>query len=170
MDTLAPSIQTITVSRLVIGVLALLVSFNTVAESYEATVIGITDGDTVHVLRNSHTEVKIRLSEIDAPEKAQPWGRQSKQALSDLVYRQIVKVDVVTTDRYGRTVAKLIRDDGLDANAEMVRSGNAWVYRKYMLDHGLLDLETSARNAHRGLWSLPEEQIMSPWEWRRQSH
>lgn len=153
-------------ARLVLCVITFLISANVFGEQFTAQVIGITDGDTVRVMRAPSDQVKNRLSEIDAPEKAQPWGQRSKQALSDLVYRRTVTVEVVTTDRYGRTVAKLIRDDGLDANAEMIRGGNAWVYRKYMLDPGLLDLEEDARTARLGLWSMPDDQVMPPWEWR----
>jgi Staphylococcal nuclease homologue len=41
-----------------------------------------------------------------------------------------------TTDRYGSTVAR-IRCDGIDANAEMVRAGMAWVFDKYVTDRSL---------------------------------
>lgn len=103
--------------RLLLVSLTLLISLVSVAEDFTAQVIAVTDGDTVRVLRAPNTQIKIRMSEIDAPEKAQPWGQRSKEALSGLVYRQTVTVEVATTDRYGRTVAKSIRDDGLDVNA-----------------------------------------------------
>jgi endonuclease YncB( thermonuclease family) len=38
------------------------------------------------------------------------------------VFGQVVELQVVDTDRYGRTVAKVYRD-GLDINREMVREG-----------------------------------------------
>ena len=166
MDSLATSRSPSKLLQLTLMSLALLAGFNAGAESFKASVIGITDGDTVRVLRSSSEQVKIRLSEIDAPEKSQPWGQRSKQTLSDLVYRRTVTVEVVTTDRYGRTVANLILEDGRKANEEMVRSGNAWVYRKYMLDSALLDIEADARRNRRGLWSLTEDRIIPPWDWR----
>jgi endonuclease YncB( thermonuclease family) len=49
-----------------------------------ARVVGVTDGDTVTVLAGGQRRLKIRLAEIDAPEHDQPWGKQSKQALSKL--------------------------------------------------------------------------------------
>jgi endonuclease YncB( thermonuclease family) len=56
--------------------------------------------------------------------------------------------------------------DALNVNAEMVRQGAAWVYRKYNRDPSLLLLEREARSARRGLWALPETERTPPWEWR----
>jgi endonuclease YncB( thermonuclease family) len=137
------------------------------AEPYSAKVIGITDGDTLKVLTDQRKQVKIRLAEIDTPERKQPWGNKAKQALSDLTFQRMVTVMPVTTDRYGRTVAHLLVSD-LNVNREMVRTGNAWVYRKYLRDKSLLDVEADAKNANQGLWGLPEFQRVPPWEWRRQ--
>jgi len=53
-----------------------------------------------------------------------------------------------------------------DVNAEMVRRGAAWVYRRYSDDPALLHLEQEARTARRGLWALPEAERIPPWEWR----
>jgi hypothetical protein len=49
---------------------------------------------------------------------------------------------------------------------ELVREGNAWVYRKYTDDAVLYQLEAEARAARRGIWSLPQAQQTPPWEWR----
>ena len=73
---------------------------------------------------------------------------------------------MVTIDRYGRTVGKVYLED-LDINAELVRYGHAWVYRRYAKDKTLFDLEAEARENQLGLWTLPEEQRIPPWEWRR---
>lgn len=153
----------------IICAFALVIAASASASEFQAKVVAVTDGDTVRVLDDSQQQVKIRLSEIDAPEKDQPWGQRSKQALSDLVFGQAVTVKVVTTDRYGRTVAKLVLTDGMDVNAEMVRTGDAWVYRKYLLDPVLLEVEKEARGSKRGLWSLQDDQVLPPWEWRRRN-
>jgi micrococcal nuclease len=137
------------------------------AEPYSAKVIGITDGDTLKVLTDQRKQVKIRLAEIDTPEGKQPWGNKARQALSDLTFRRVVTVMPVTTDRYGRTVAHILVSD-LNVNREMVRTGNAWVYRKYLRDKSLLDVEADAKKANLGLWGLPEFQRVPPWEWRKQ--
>ena len=44
-------------------------------------VVGVHDGDTVTVLRGDHSQVRVRLAEIDAPECGQPGSRASKAAV-----------------------------------------------------------------------------------------
>lgn len=129
-------------------------------------VVGVSDGDTFTCLTDENDQVKVRLAEIDAPEMDQPYGSRSKQALSDLIYSEFVKLSVQDTDRYGRTVARITRADGVDVNAEQVRAGAAWAYTKYLKDKSLLILEAEAKNSHRGLWALPTSDQMPPWEWR----
>lgn len=68
------------------------------------------------------------------------------------------------TDRYGRTVAK-VYCAGVYANAEQIRVGLAWAYRKYLHNQSLLDLENEARTAKRGLWI--DSDPVSPWEYRK---
>lgn len=136
------------------------------ALAFPAKVVGVTDGDTVKVLTVDRKLLKIRLAEIDTPERKQPWGTRAKQALSDLVFGKSVEVQPVTVDRYGRTVAHLYLGD-LNINKEMVRTGNAWAYRKYLRDKSLLDLEATAKNQKKGFWSLPDAQRVPPWNWRR---
>lgn len=135
----------------------------TLDEDLHGRVVSITDGDTLKILTGTQ-QVKIRLAEIDTPEREQPWGTRAKQALSDKVFGKDVRVKVVDTDRHGRTVGKIWLDSR-DINREMVREGHAWVYRKCMKDKSLLDDEDHARKEKLGLWSLPD--VVPPWEWRR---
>lgn len=135
------------------------------AERFFGKVIGITDGDTLTLLTSDKEQVKIRLSEIDTPERGQPYGTRSRQALGNLVFGKRATVYSETTDRYGRIVARVVVGE-TDVNAEMVRSGHAWVYRQYANREVLYELEESARNAERGMWSLPESQRVPPWKWR----
>ena len=44
------------------------------AAEYTARVIGLSDGDTLTVLRDGRTQVKIRLHGVDAPETGQDFG------------------------------------------------------------------------------------------------
>ncbi|MFC3127218.1 thermonuclease family protein [Pseudoroseomonas globiformis] len=129
--------------------------------------VGVADGDTLTLLTPDRQQVRVRLAQIDAPEAGQPWGSRARQALADLVFRRSVVVLVMDTDRYGRTVG-MVRVGRLDANAEMVRQGHAWVYRQYLRDRSLLAVEEEARQARRGLWALPEAERVPPWAWRRQ--
>ena len=83
-----------------------------------------------------------------------------------MVFQQAVRVQVTDIDSYGRTVGTVLLED-LDVNAEMIRRGAAWVYRRYAVDEHLFVLEDQARAAKRGLWSLPEPQRIPPWQWRQ---
>lgn len=125
-------------------------------------VVAVHDGDTVTVLTEEKTQVKIRLAEIDAPELGQPFGTKAKWALSDLVFGKEVRVEKVATDRYRRTVGR-IRLGSTDINMEMVREGMAWCYRQYFKDKSCLVHEDEARKAKLGLWASEAEQ---PWAWR----
>ena len=69
-------------------------------------VVGIADGDTLTLLVD-HTQHKIRLAQVDAPERAQPWGTRASQALAGKVFRKDVIVRVSESDRYGRLIGKI---------------------------------------------------------------
>lgn len=73
---------------------------------FTAKIIAVLDGDTVLVRREGGL-VKIRLAEIDAPEKAQTFGETSKRSLSGMVLDKQVKVVSHAVDQYGRMVAHL---------------------------------------------------------------
>lgn len=132
---------------------------------FPASVIGISDGDTLTVL-SGRTPTRIRLDGIDAPETGQDYGSRSKQLASDLAFGKGVTIRPVTRDRYGRTVAEVILPDGRSLNQEMVGRGAAWWYREYApRDAKLARLEAEARGARRGLWSQPNP--VPPWTWRK---
>lgn len=133
---------------------------------YVAKVIGITDGDTLKVLKAGNEQVKIRLSGIDCPESHQAWGQLAKDAISDHIFGQNVSVQVVSQDRYGRTVATLFKD-GQSVNRFLVGSGNCWVYPRYAKDQKLFELHEHAKSNRLGLWSMPDNQIVEPWNFRR---
>lgn len=126
-------------------------------------VLGISDGDTLTVLQEGRA-AKIRLANIDAPEKRQAYGALARQSLSDLCYRRDALVRTVTMDRYGRAVA-LVYCDGVDVSREQVQRGYAWVYTKYNKDSSLPALQSVAAAERRGLWAQHEP--IAPWDFRR---
>ncbi len=149
--------------------IALLLSLSVGAATLTGKIIGISDGDTVDVLDSSKTIHRIRLAGIDAPEKAQPFGKRSKQHLSDSVFGKQVEVQGGKIDKYGRTVGKILVN-GFDANLEQVRAGFAWHYKAYESEQSAEDrrlysmAEEKARTQSLGLWS--EKKQMPPWDWR----
>ncbi|WP_238384311.1 thermonuclease family protein [Teichococcus vastitatis] len=134
---------------LLVSAVLLLFSFPALAAELRGEVVGISDGDTLTLLTPDKRQARVRLAEIDAPESRQPWGSRAQQALSALVFRKAVVVAVQDTDRYGRTVGT-VWVGRLNANAEMIRQGHAWVYRQYLRDRSLLALEDEVRQASAG--------------------
>lgn len=138
---------------------------------FSGTVRRIFDGDSFLVrpanARDKSPDIDVRLQDIDAPEKSQPYGSSARAALVDIIADREVFVDVIETDRYGRKIVRVFREpDRLDVIKAMVRDGHVWVYRRKVNDASLIELEDAARAAHRGLWALPEEELMPPWQYR----
>lgn len=146
------------------GLFAAALATTLATTEFTGRVVRIADGDTVTVLTADRQQVKVRLSQIDAPERAQAFGNRSRQSLAALIFDKTVRVVIEDTDRYGRTVGRL-HADNLDINAEQVRRGMAWVYRQYSDDPALLELEQQARNARLGLWK--DSSPIPPWQYRR---
>lgn len=145
--------------------LLLLFSDHTFADEIIGRVVGVADGDTLTVLDADNRRYKIRLSAIDAPEKNQPFGMRSKQALSSLCFGKESRVTPLKKDRYERAVAD-VNCGGKNANEEQIRAGMAWVYRKYAKGYGdLYRLEDEARVGRQGLWA--DSEPVPPWEWRK---
>lgn len=133
-----------------------------------ATVVSIGDGDTLRVV-DSGRQVTIRLACIDAAEMAQsPYGEQSRALLTSLApVGSDVTLKMVDTDRYGRTVAEIIRG-GQNVNLRMVRRGQAFAYRQYLSNcdpTAYLGAERGAEVDRIGVWSNPGG-IQRPWDFR----
>jgi len=142
--------------------LALAVSLPAWAD-FSGRVVGVGDGDSITVLKERQ-QVKVRLVDIDAPERAQPFGNRSKQSLESLVKGKEVRVVERGKDRYDRVLGRVYHGD-IDVNAEQVRLGMAWVYRPFAGDTTLYEIEAGAREAKRGLWRDPHP--TPPWQWRK---
>jgi len=111
--------------------LFLLLTQPAISWAWSGEVVGITDGDTITVLKSKTLkDVKIRLYGIDTQERGQPFSKRAKQFTSKMVYGKVVEVKVMATDMYGRTVAMIYSDKTL-LNEELVNAGLAWVYDFY---------------------------------------
>lgn len=129
------------------------------------TVVGIADGDTVD-LRLDSGMVRVRLHAVDAPEHDQPYGKAARRELSRLVYLRKVEVEPIEQDQYDRLVGRLWLGEK-DVNAELLRLGAAWVYRRYAREREYCAYEQEARALEHGLWGLPTIPPVAPWEWRQ---
>ena len=97
---------------------------------FEAKVEHVCDGDSI-IVRGRIGRVKLRIAGMDAPETAQPRGRESERRLRAMLQGRVVKVRSVAADRYGRWVST-VTADGVDAGLVMVEEGEAWAYRTYL--------------------------------------
>ena len=110
--------------------------------------------------------MKVRIGGIDAPEKAQPFGQRSRQALADLCHRETATIRSTTKDRYGRKVAD-VQCQGQDVGRSQVAAGLAWVFDRYSEGYeDLYPLQRGAQADRRGLWANPVP--VAPWDWRQQ--
>jgi len=120
------------------------------------------DGDTVTCIDEANRPQRIRLVGIDSPELNQPFGREATSALRQKLGGGSVRVEGSARDQHGRLLGTLWVDER-NINREMVSDGWAWVFGGYAPDPDLLDAETAARTAHRGLWSDPRSRPPSEW-------
>lgn len=133
---------------------------------YPARVIRIVDGDTIELLLADNSHPNVRLASIDAPERGQPFGAQATDVLSPYV-GQLVTVLQTEIDRWGRPIAFIVDQPGLNVNAAMIQAGYAWHYSKYSADPVLSELQQQAQSQRAGLWQSP--QPIAPDQWRRLS-
>ena len=89
-------------------------------------VVWVVDGDTVHATKNDQL-YKIRLTEIDAPERDQPFGKQSTDNLKVFLRKGFIDVDLEGQDIYKRHLGR-IYVEGKDINKKMVSTGSCLLY------------------------------------------
>ena len=135
-------------------------------------VVRVNDGDSL-VLDGGQT---VRLVSIEAPrlgrrdDPDEVYAEESKRVLENLVLGRQVRLYYPgpTRDRYDRALAHLMTVDQsgptLWVNLAMVERGAAWVRLYPDTDteaDRLLDAESAARAAGRGLWSEADYQPIS---------
>lgn len=129
-------------------------------------VVGITDGDTIKArcgAPDSYEQITVRISEIDAPEKAQSFGERSKKSLSALCFQAQAVIRTTSKDRYGRTLGR-VECNGKDVALHQTQTGMAWWYAKYGTDQAVRAAEQLARTSKVGLWA--DAAPIAPWEYR----
>ena len=121
------------------------------------------DGDTVKIKDSAH-EYKLRLTDIDAPERNQTDGLKSRRALMQFCKNASVKVYISGVDKYQRHLGKL-HCNNVDASVFMIKNGHAWFNRRYSADYTLDFTEQDARKNGLGLWKAKQQ--TPPWVWRK---
>jgi micrococcal nuclease len=131
-----------------------------------ALVLKVVDGDTIDIRDDNRGRLRVRLLGIDTPETKKPgftvgcWGPEATEFATATMLGQRVALQrdptQDSTDRYGRTLAYLVRADGWDYSVEAVRAG---VAKAYVYDHVPVSryavieaAQAEAQAARRGLW------------------
>ena len=150
-----------------VALVALACAAPALGETIEGTVVRVTDGDTVVLKPDTKGEkpLKLRLQGIDAPERCQPGGDESREALSARVLNKRVKATTHATDDHKRAVAT-VKLDGEDVGAWMVQQGRAWTHGFKHAPAPYAKQELEARAARRGLFADPASQ--EPRQFRKQ--
>jgi micrococcal nuclease len=130
-----------------------------------ATVISVTDGDTIDVRVDGRPEA-VRLLGIDTPEVKDPrkpvqcFGQEASAYTHRLLPKGTIlhlERDVEPRDQYGRLLAYAYRAaDGLFVNLELARLGYAGLLTyppNTAHEPALRTAVDEARQAGRGLWS-----------------
>lgn len=132
--------------------------------TYEGKVIRIADGDTFTVLTEGNTQVKVRISGIDAPESGQHFGTKSRQWLADRIFGKKVTLEESSKDQYGRSIAKVFCE-GRDIGLESIRAGMAWHYSHFNDDEAYAAAQKAAQEESLGLWA--DKDPVNPYKWRK---
>lgn len=127
-------------------------------------VVKVSDGDTVTILTEDKTQHKIRLNDIDAPEKKQAFGNKAKDNLAKYIAGKTVTVQYQKKDKYKRILGTIFYQNK-DINLQQVKDGYAWVYKKYSNNQTYYNAEKLARENKRGLWN--DKNPIAPWEFRK---
>ena len=132
---------------------------------FNATVIDVVDGDKIIVKYDDKKE-KIRLSDIDAPEKEQLNGRWARDYVK--MFTRSREVTIKHRGRHvpgGYLLGDVVLEDGASLNEMMVKEGVAWWYSLKSNNKRYEELEKEAKSRKKGLWLQKEPE--PPWVWRK---
>jgi endonuclease YncB( thermonuclease family) len=137
------------------------------------------DGDTFRVIDPNGQELKLRVACIDAPEKKQALGIESRDYLRSLLAKNPNKLIVVEKERegYGRMVAEIFiptgkGDEEIPISGMMIKDGMAYYYAQYSKNcsdnaERYAQLEKEAKRSRVGVWKNPN--AMKPSEFRKRA-
>ena len=133
------------------------------AETITGRVVRVADGDTFTLLTAENKQERIRLADIDAPEKGQDFSEKSRLFLAELVAGKTVRVEYRSRDQY-RRILGVVYVDGKNVNEEMVRQGLAWEYRTNK-NARIKELQADAQRKRLNIFSMPNP--VNPYDYRR---
>lgn len=135
-------------------------------ESIEGDVTKVIDGDSIKVRTSGGMEYEVQIEGTDAPELKQPFGKESAEALQKMLGTSKVRVTWQKKDNFERLLAQVYLEDK-HINSEMIRSGNAWHFKRYNQSKKLAELEIEAKTEKLGIWGTDNPQ--APWDYRKEN-
>jgi endonuclease YncB( thermonuclease family) len=126
-------------------------------ERVVASVVSVTDGDTVEVLIDG-IAFDVRLLGINAPESDECWGPESTEALATMIEGNdlVLVTGEDDTDQFGRLLRYVYVDDPSNpilVNSLMVKLGNAGgLSSGHEFARRFKSLEASAFQSGAGMW------------------
>lgn len=144
-------------------------SISIAGERFFARVDSVADGDSLTVVSESGQRLRIRLSGIDAPEFSQEHGEVAREQLRQLLGQQLLSVEPLKTDPFGRLVAR-VSLEGEDVSLWMVQHGHAWHFTRYEQDQTATErqryriAQSRAQTLRLGLWQANDP--VAPWDYR----
>ena len=151
-------------SKIIVGTLAvvLIVAGGALAgqDAMTGKCVKVVDGDTL-IIECEKNRRTVNIEGIDAPEIDQPWGKEVRGFVRDMVRGEKVEVEVLEDS--GDTIRARVTVNGVDLSEMLVSRGLAWGPED-STDAELVSLGTKARELPCGLWMDPEAE--PPWEFR----
>ncbi len=125
--------------------------------SMTAKCVKVVDGDTL-VVKCDHNVMTVDLVGVDAPELGQPWGKEVRGFVRDMVRGREIQV-VVVKDGDDCAIVR-ITVGGEDLSQLLAARGLAWATD----DGELKALSDKAQSSPCGIWMDPDP--VPPWEFR----
>jgi micrococcal nuclease len=122
-----------------------------------AKCIRVVDGDTI-VVKCDKRQMTVDLEGVDAPELGQPWGKEVRSFVRDMVQGREVEVEIIEAGDGSGTARVLV--GGQDLSRLLAERGLAWATAAGELQ----DLSEKAKSAPCGIWL--DAQPVPPWEFR----
>jgi len=122
-----------------------------------AKCIKVIDGDTI-IVKCDKRQMTVELEGVDAPELDQPWGKEVRSFVRDMVQGRELQVEIIEAGDGSGTARVMV--GGLDLSRLLAERGLAWATGAGELQ----DLAERARSAPCGIWL--DTDPVPPWEFR----
>lgn len=135
-------------------------------------VVRVADGDTIDVDMNGRVEA-VRMIGVDTPETHKPntpvqcYGPEASDYTKRLIDDQRVRLEAdpneTNRDRYGRLLRYIYLPDGALVEEKLIGQGYGFAYTLFPFSKSeqFKDLEQSAKQAAKGLWSACQVMVQS---------